>query len=59
MLHLATGISADYETTSQLEVELQAIDSEGLIYQNMFTIMVEDVVELVGSTSSEADSGLF
>jgi len=42
MLHLATGVSADYEADSQMDVQLQATDPEGLTYQEGFTIDVID-----------------
>ena len=45
MLHLVNGVSADYEADSQLEVQLQATDPDGLTYQEMFTIAVTDVNE--------------
>ena len=39
-LRLASGISADYEMDSQLEVQLQATDTDGLTYQETFVIAV-------------------
>ena len=45
MLHLATGVSADYETQSSYSVTLTATDLEGLTYNEDFTISITDVEE--------------
>ena len=53
MLHLATGIAADYETKNKLFVELTATDSGGLTYNEEFTIGVIDVEESSDTLSDD------
>ncbi|HIB84880.1 MAG TPA: cadherin repeat domain-containing protein, partial [Chromatiaceae bacterium] len=60
MLHLAAGISADYETQSSYSVTLTATDLEGLTYTEAFTINITDVEEantLYGSKSNDTLDG--
>ena len=45
MLHLATGVSADYETQSSYNVILTATDLDGLTYNEDFTISITDIDE--------------
>ena len=53
ILHLATSVAADYETKAQLVVELTATDSEGLTYNEEFTISVIDVEESSNTLSND------
>jgi len=60
MLHLATGVSADYETQSSYNVILTATDSEGLTYNEAFTISITDVEEastLYGTSGNDIHLG--
>jgi hypothetical protein len=58
MLHLATGVSADYETQSSYSVTLTATDLEGLTYSEDFTITVLDIIEtLTGTLSNDQLNG--
>ena len=59
MLHLATGVSADYETKNQLVVELTATNSMGFYYSEDFTVNVTDVVDsLTGTSQHDQFDGL-
>jgi len=60
MLHLAAGVSADYETQSSYSVTLTATDLGGLTYNEAFTISITDVEEastLYGSKSNDTLDG--
>jgi len=58
MLHLATGISADYENKTQLVVVIEASDTGGLTKSETFTIDVTDVLETqTGTTTSDTFNG--
>ena len=60
MLHLAAGVSADYETQSSYSVTLTATDLGGLTYNEDFTINITDVEEastLYGSKSNDTLDG--
>ena len=45
MLHLASGVSADFEGENPLEVTVRATDASGGHYDETFTINVTDVNE--------------
>ena len=45
MLHLASGVSADFEGENPLEVTVRATDASGAHYDETFTINVTDVNE--------------
>jgi len=58
MLHLASEVSADYETKNQLLVELTATNSTGLSYSEEFTISVIDTEEiLLGTQGNDQFAG--
>ena len=58
MLHLATGISADYENKTQLVVVIEASDTGGLTKSETFTIDVTDVLETqTGTTTNDTFNG--
>jgi hypothetical protein len=45
ILKLAPGVSLDYETTPSVDVVIEAQDLGGLVYREVFTINVLDVLE--------------
>ncbi len=54
MLHLASGVSVDYESQSSYRVTLMTTGSDGEVYNEDFVISVTDVAE----TSDDTSEGL-